>query len=49
MSKVLQNTKVRHIESARGTKERSKLIKIIKIIIVKNHAYLLLTTFADPS
>ena len=27
----------------------SKIIKIIKIIIVKNHAYLLLTTFADPS
>ena len=26
-----------------------KLIEIIKIIIVKNHAYLLLTTFADPS
>ena len=24
-------------------------IKIIKLIIVKNHAYLLLTTFADPS
>ena len=27
----------------------SKLIKISKIIIVINHAYLLLTTFADPS
>ena len=27
----------------------SKLIKIIKILFVKNHAYLLLTTFADPS
>ena len=28
--------------------ERSKIIKI-KLISVKNHAYLLLTTFADPS
>ena len=27
----------------------SKLMKIIKIIIVKNHVYLLLTAFADPS
>ena len=39
-----------------STKERNECrsyklacIKIIKIIIVKNHAYLLLTTFADPS
>ena len=26
-----------------------KLMEIIKIIIVKTHAYLLLTTFTDPS
>ena len=39
-----------------STKERNECrsyklacIKIIQIIIVKNHAYLLLTTFADPS
>ena len=49
ISKVLQITMVRQIKRTRGRKERSKLIKNIKIIIVKNHAYLLLTTFADPS
>ena len=41
--------KVRQAKRTGGKQERSKSIKIIKLIIVKNHAYLLLTAFADPS
>ena len=42
--KVLQITNVRQAESIRKKQERNKFINT-----VKNYAYLLLTTFADPS
>ena len=42
--KVLQITKVRQAESIREKQERNKFINT-----VKDYAYLLLTTFADPS
>ena len=47
--KVLQITDVRQAKSIREKQERNKLINIIKIVFAKNHAYLMLTNFVDPS
>ena len=49
MTKGLQVSNVRQAKSIREKKERNKLIKTIKIVNAKNHAYLMLTNFADPS
>ena len=38
-----------HAKSKGKKQERNKLIYIIKIVFAKNHAYLMLTDFADPS